>query len=102
VEQRFVLDVEILALASRLGYRRILAAPISLYRVDRTTVTSRSVVRMFADTVRLAWRMQIRDRYRLPVVTTLDRDPTSVVALPPLLREPASAGAAQPPAIEAV
>jgi O-antigen/teichoic acid export membrane protein len=102
VEQRFVLDVEILALASRLGYRRILAAPISLYRVDRTTVTSRSVVRMFADTVRLAWRMQIRDRYRLPVVTTLDRDPTSVVALPPLLREPASAGAVKPPATEAV
>jgi O-antigen/teichoic acid export membrane protein len=65
VERRFVLDVEILALARRLGYRRMLAAPISLYRVDRSTVTWRAVVRMFGDTVRLAWRMYVRDGYRV-------------------------------------
>ncbi|MFB9449443.1 glycosyltransferase [Dactylosporangium vinaceum] len=66
VEQRFVLDVEILALASRLGYRRILAAPISLYRVDRTTVTPGAVVRMLGDTVRLAWRLRMPTRYPRP------------------------------------
>lgn len=80
VERRFVLDVEILALANRMGYRRILTAPISLYRVDQTTVTPRAVLRMFADTVRLAWRMQIRDDYRLAGLRArLVRDPVPTV-----------------------
>ncbi len=65
VERRFVFDVEVLALASRMGYRRVLAAPISLYRVDRSTVTARAIIAMFFDTVRLAWRLQIVDGYRL-------------------------------------
>jgi hypothetical protein len=33
--------------------------------VDRSTVTWRAVVRMFGDTVRLAWRMYVRDGYRV-------------------------------------
>ena len=64
-EQRFILDVELLALATRLGYRRILAAPVSLYRVDRSTVTPLALVRMFLDTTRLAFRLHVRDSYRL-------------------------------------
>jgi hypothetical protein len=57
---------------------------------------------MFGDTLRLAWRMQVRDKYRLPAAT-VDRETSSVVALPSLLREPASAGTgvAQPATTEA-
>jgi glycosyltransferase involved in cell wall biosynthesis len=101
VERRFVLDVEILALASRLGHRRIVAAPISLYRVDTTTVTSRAVVRMFVDTLRLAWRLQIRDTYRLPVPTPVEEEQSSVVPLPELRREPAGVGVVHPSITEA-
>jgi O-antigen/teichoic acid export membrane protein len=64
-EQRFVLDVELLALATRLGYRRILAAPVSLYRLDRSTVTPLTLVRMFVDTAHLALRLYVLDSYRL-------------------------------------
>jgi O-antigen/teichoic acid export membrane protein len=78
VERRFVLDVEILALANRLGYRRILAAPINLYRVDQSTVTPRAVVRMLADTLRLAWRLQVRDGYRLPAAAPAEPGPAVV------------------------
>jgi O-antigen/teichoic acid export membrane protein len=87
VERRFVLDVEILALASRLGYRRILAAPISLYRVDRSTVTPRAVVRMFGDTLRLAWRLRVRAGYRLPAAAPATARP-DVVYRPVLTEVP--------------
>jgi O-antigen/teichoic acid export membrane protein len=83
VERRFVLDVEILALANRLGYRRILAAPISLYRVDRSTVTARAVVRMFGDTLRLAWRLRVRAGYRLPPATPADTPAAAAAAAQP-------------------
>jgi glycosyltransferase involved in cell wall biosynthesis len=73
VESRFVIDVELLALANRMGYRRILAAPVALYRVDRSTVTFRAVIQMFCDTVRLAWRLQIADGYRLANMRTKAR-----------------------------
>jgi O-antigen/teichoic acid export membrane protein len=88
VERRFVLDVEILALASRLGHRRMLAAPVSLYRVDQSTVTPRAVVRMFADTLRLAWRLRVRDGYRLPTAMAETESPEAT--RPQLLRQPAA------------
>lgn len=57
-EQRFIFDLELLVIARRLGYRRIMEAPVRLAAQGRSTVGARTVVRMLFATLRLAWRLQ--------------------------------------------
>lgn len=56
LERGFVFDLELLAVAHQLGYRRLLPAPVRLKRSGPSTVTLPVVWRMLADTVALAWR----------------------------------------------
>lgn len=57
-ERRFTFDLELLVIAHRLGYRRIMEAPVRLVPQGHSTVRPRTVLWMFAETVRLAWRLQ--------------------------------------------
>jgi O-antigen/teichoic acid export membrane protein len=57
-ERRFTFDLELLVIAHRLGYRRIMEAPVTLVHRGPSTVRPRTVLQMFAETVRLAWRLQ--------------------------------------------
>lgn len=66
VERRFVFDLELLMVAWKRGYRRILPAPVTLRRTGGSTITAATVWRMFADTVALAWRLHGTSAYDLP------------------------------------
>lgn len=63
VEQGFVFDLELLAVARRLGYRRIMAAPVALQRKGASTIKLRTVWTMLADTMALAYRLHVQRRY---------------------------------------
>lgn len=69
VERRFVFDLELLVAARRLGYRRILPAPVILQARTRSTITASSVWRMAVDTVALAWRVHVMRAYDPPSLT---------------------------------
>lgn len=57
VERRFIFDLELLVAARRMGYRRIMAAPVDLRAREVSTVNGRAVRRMLVDTLALAWRV---------------------------------------------
>ncbi|MBT8223878.1 MAG: glycosyltransferase [Dactylosporangium sp.] len=63
IEHGFVFDLELLAIAHRLGYRRLLPAPVRLHRVGPSTVSAATVWRMLADTVAVAWRVRVFGTY---------------------------------------
>ncbi len=66
VEQGFVFDLELLVIARRRGWRRVLEAPVRVERQAGSTVSARSVLRMFARTVTLAARLHVLRLYDLP------------------------------------
>lgn len=57
-ERGFSFDLEVLAVARRLGYRRMMEAPVVLVARGTSTVTAKTVLRMLVDTLRIAWRLQ--------------------------------------------
>lgn len=61
--QRFAFDVELLAVAHHLGYRRVVEAPVRITHNFRSTVSVREVVRMMWDTLRVAWRLHVVGSY---------------------------------------
>lgn len=61
--QRFAFDVELLAVAHHLGYRRVVEAPVRITHNFRSTVSVREVVRMVWDTLRVAWRLHVLGSY---------------------------------------
>lgn len=63
VQRRFAFDLELLVAARRMGYRRILPAPVTLRARTRSTVTARLVARTGWDTLTLAWRTYARAAY---------------------------------------
>jgi O-antigen/teichoic acid export membrane protein len=65
VERGFVFDLELLVTAQRMGYRRIMPAPVTLRARVTSTVTLSTVARMARDTVALAWRVHLSDSYDL-------------------------------------
>jgi hypothetical protein len=79
VERRFVLDLELLVVAWRRGYRRIMPAPVTLGRQGPSTVTFRAIWYMLIDTLALAWRMYGRAAYHAdherPAAPSDDRIP---------------------------
>lgn len=68
VERGFVFDLELLVAARRMGYRRVLAAPVEVQARDVSTVNGWAVRRMLVETLGLAWRLYGRRGYDPPVV----------------------------------
>jgi glycosyltransferase involved in cell wall biosynthesis len=55
-QDRYAIDLELLAWMHRLGYRRVLEVPVALERRGRSTITLSSVVKLLTDTLALrAW-----------------------------------------------
>lgn len=63
VESGFCFDLEVLVIAHRLGYRRIIEAPVTIGIRFSSTVSLGSVRRMLLDTLRVFWRLRIRRLY---------------------------------------
>ncbi|RLT28442.1 MAG: glycosyltransferase [Chloroflexi bacterium] len=61
--QRFAFDVELLAVARHLGYRRVVEAPVRITHNFRSTVSTREVARMLWDTLGVAWRLHVLGSY---------------------------------------
>lgn len=63
VEKRFAFDLELLVAARRMGYRRIMEAPIRLSFRFTSTVSRRDMMALAADTLRIWYRRYIARAY---------------------------------------
>ena len=66
-EKKFAFDIEVLAAAYTLGFRRIFEAPIKLKFTGVSTITSKNfweiIYAMLLDTLRVFWRQKITRYY---------------------------------------
>lgn len=62
-ESRFALDLELLVLAQRLGYTRVVEAPVAIEERVGSTISLKRAWRLFADTVGLFMRLSVRHGY---------------------------------------
>ncbi|OGH16065.1 MAG: hypothetical protein A3C30_00585 [Candidatus Levybacteria bacterium RIFCSPHIGHO2_02_FULL_40_18] len=66
-EKKFAFDIEVLAVAYTLGFRRIFEAPIKLKFTGVSTITSKNfweiIYAMLLDTLRVFWRQKITRYY---------------------------------------
>lgn len=62
-ESRFALDLELLVLAHRLGYTKIVEAPVRIEERFGSTISLTAVWRLLVDTLRLFVRYSIRHEY---------------------------------------
>lgn len=69
VERGFVFDLELLAVARRLGYRRLLEAPVALDGREESSVRPATVWQMLVETLAVAWRLRTGRYDRLPEPT---------------------------------
>lgn len=69
--KRFAFDVELLAVARHLGYRRIVEAPVSIRHNFRSTINGRAVLQMFWDTAAIAYRLYLLRYYDRPAQGSL-------------------------------
>lgn len=77
LEKKFAFDIEVLAVAYTLGFRRIYEAPIKLKFSGMSTITSKNfwevILNIFTDTLIVFWRQKIIHHYsknrRLPKYT---------------------------------
>lgn len=65
-EDGFVFDLELLLIARRCGWRRVIEAPVRVEHQFRSTVSLRSAVLMFVQTVLLAVRLHLLRSYDVP------------------------------------
>jgi glycosyltransferase involved in cell wall biosynthesis len=63
-EDRFAFDIEMLALAHRLGFAAIEEAPVQIRRRLTSTIRVRTVGSMLLDTAAVFWRLRLRRSYR--------------------------------------
>jgi glycosyltransferase involved in cell wall biosynthesis len=63
VEQGYAFDLELLLIASRLGHRHVVEAPVRIGRRFSSTVSPRVVVEMLRDTFAIWWRLHARHAY---------------------------------------
>jgi hypothetical protein len=75
VETGFVFDLELLAVARRRGWRRVIEAPVRVEHRFHSTISSRSVFRMLRDTCVLALRMHVMRSYDTPVEPAVVAEP---------------------------
>jgi len=66
--KNFAFDVEVLALAYALGYKKIYEAPVKLRFKGNSSITSRNfwkiILQMFIDTLGIYYRLRIRQYYK--------------------------------------
>ena len=78
VERGYVFDLELLAIARRRGWRRVLEAPVRVEHRFRSTISIRSVASMLRDTLALAGRLHVTRYYDLPTRAALQVAPDSL------------------------
>lgn len=64
VENRFAFDLELLIIARRLGFKRLLEAPITLQHRFSSHVNGKVVLRVFLDTLAIFYRRYVLNAYR--------------------------------------
>lgn len=62
-EDGFTFDLELLAVARRLGYTRVVELPVEIRQRFSSTVSPRAAFEMLIDTVRLTWRLRVAHHY---------------------------------------
>ena len=62
-EDGFTFDLELLAVARRLGYTRVIELPVEIRERFSSTVSPRAAWHMLVDTVRLTWRIRVAHHY---------------------------------------
>ncbi|MGD0285288.1 MAG: glycosyltransferase [Acidimicrobiales bacterium] len=62
-EDGFTFDLELLAVARRRGYTRVVELPVEIRERFSSTVSPMAAWDMLVDTVRLTWRLRIAHRY---------------------------------------
>ncbi len=67
VEKRFAFDLELLAVAHRLGYRQVAELPVVIGERFSSTISARSVWRMLQDTLATFWRLRVLRFYDPPL-----------------------------------
>ena len=91
LEKRFAFDLELLAVARRLGYRRMLEAPVRIEQHFTSTVSIRSVFATLLDTAAIFYRMRLLRFYdRIP------SEPKREARLSPLIVKAVRPSASQP------
>lgn len=59
----FSIDIELLALAVRRGFDRIVECPVAIDLIFTSSIRTSTVRQMLADTIRVFWRMRVLDVY---------------------------------------
>ncbi len=67
VEKRFAFDLELLAVAHRLGYRDVAELPVVIGERFPSTISPRAVWRMLQDTLAVFWRLRVLGFYDPPL-----------------------------------
>ena len=62
-ESRFALDLELLVVARRLGYTRIVEAPVRIEERFTSTISVRAVLSLLVDTLAVFWRLSVVRAY---------------------------------------
>src|SRR5580698_4684555 len=62
-ESRFALDLELLVLARRLGYSKIVEAPVRIEERFTSTISLRAVWSLLIDTLAVFWRLSVVNAY---------------------------------------
>ena len=72
-ENRFALDLEILVLAQRLGYTRIVEAPVRIEERIGSTISLKRAGRLLADTLGVFVRISVRHEYDAAITSPSNR-----------------------------
>ncbi len=67
VEKRFAFDLELLAVAHRLGYRDVAELPVVIGERFPSTISPRAIWRMLQDTLAVFWRLRVLGFYDPPL-----------------------------------
>lgn len=87
LEKRFAFDLELLAVAHRLGYRQVAELPVTIGERFTSTISLRAVWRMLQDTLAIFWRLRVLRFYDPPL---LEADPEAGAARELSTRGPAA------------
>jgi glycosyltransferase involved in cell wall biosynthesis len=68
-ESRFALDLELLVLAQRLGYTRVLEAPVDIEERAASTISPKRAWRLLGDTLGIFVRLSVRHQYDDAIVS---------------------------------
>lgn len=68
VEKRFAFDLELLAVAHRIGYRQVAELPVTIGERFPSTISLPAVWRMLHDTLAVFWRLRLLRFYDAPLV----------------------------------